>query len=53
MTTPDSRRQKVQDLIRELQVQAQPGEQPVSDEDYIKWLDYLYRRYVEASGYKR
>lgn len=52
MTTPDSRRQKVQDLIRELQVQAQPGEQPVSDEDYIKWLDYLYRRYVEASGYK-
>ena len=52
MTTPDSRRQKVQDLIRELQVQAQPGEQVVSDEDYIKWLDYLYRRYVEASGYK-
>ena len=52
MATPDSRRQKVQDLIRELQVQAQPCEQPVSDEDYIKWLDYLYRRYVEASGYK-
>lgn len=52
MTTPDSRRQKVQDLIRELQVQAQPDEQPVSDDDYIKWLDYIYRRYVEASGYK-
>ena len=52
MTTPDSRRQKVQDLIRELQVQAQPGAQVVSDEDYIKCLDYIYRRYVEASGYK-
>ena len=52
MTTPDSRRQKVQSLIQELQVQAQPGEQVVSDEDYIKWLDYIYRRYVEASGYK-
>ena len=52
MATPDSRRQKVEALIRELQVQAQPGEQVVSDEDYIKWLDYIYRRYVEASGYK-